>query len=396
MGTLYIDSGATATDQPLDELSFIYFLRTLRLAYRQVGTQGWTGLNIRQLERGQYSWTPQAAGDLVEYCAAELEAAVAEYPGDDALKVFHALALWSGGREREGFAAIGLWAVAGSWSADDLTDGWVPDDVVDYLAPGLGEVLAARLQRAGLWDRQIGLAVDAEGAYWCAMFEGQRLLRLSPRGEVLLLELREDGTWEALARPTRRLKPGHRYGPVELLEHLGERERRDGAGAELDQAVVDGDVDVQRAGARLERRARRVHVVDQHRRRGDRTLDGVRRVDWILRQPVDLFVLVLGDLGEDDARSAALRLEPLDDRLERTLENVVGEKDAAGVAGDETFREPDAFPAADVGLLRAMADQAGGRPTPADMLLRAEAWRPWRGYACMRLWRVHAQRSETR
>jgi S-adenosylmethionine:tRNA ribosyltransferase-isomerase len=43
-----------------------------------------------------------------------------------------------------------------------------------------------------------------------------------PRGEVLLLERREDGTWEALARPTRRLKPGHRYGPVELLEHLGE------------------------------------------------------------------------------------------------------------------------------------------------------------------------------
>src|SRR5437016_13697921 len=37
----------------------------------------------------------------------------------------------------------------------------------------------------------------------------------SPRGEVLLLELLEDGTWEALARPTRRLEPGRRYGPVE-------------------------------------------------------------------------------------------------------------------------------------------------------------------------------------
>jgi S-adenosylmethionine:tRNA ribosyltransferase-isomerase len=44
----------------------------------------------------------------------------------------------------------------------------------------------------------------------------------SPRGEVLLLERREDGTWEALARPTRRLRAGRRYGPVELLEHLGE------------------------------------------------------------------------------------------------------------------------------------------------------------------------------
>src|SRR5579859_835996 len=44
----------------------------------------------------------------------------------------------------------------------------------------------------------------------------------SPRGEVLLLERRGDGTWEVLARPTRRLKPGRRYGPVELIEHLGE------------------------------------------------------------------------------------------------------------------------------------------------------------------------------
>jgi S-adenosylmethionine:tRNA ribosyltransferase-isomerase len=44
----------------------------------------------------------------------------------------------------------------------------------------------------------------------------------SPRGEVLLLERIGGDEWEALARPTRRLKPGRRYGPVELIEHLGE------------------------------------------------------------------------------------------------------------------------------------------------------------------------------
>jgi S-adenosylmethionine:tRNA ribosyltransferase-isomerase len=44
-----------------------------------------------------------------------------------------------------------------------------------------------------------------------------------PKGEVLLLEqLGDDGVWEGLARPTRRLQPGRRYGPIELLEHLGE------------------------------------------------------------------------------------------------------------------------------------------------------------------------------
>ncbi len=52
-----------------------------------------------------------------------------------------------------------------------------------------------------------------------------------PRGEVLLLECIEGDVWEALARPTRRLRPGRRYGSVELLEHLGEgrwRVRLDG------------------------------------------------------------------------------------------------------------------------------------------------------------------------
>src|SRR5918912_1450497 len=31
-----------------------------------------------------------------------------------------------------------------------------------------------------------------------------------------------DGLWEGLARPTRRLRPGRRYGPVQLVEHLGD------------------------------------------------------------------------------------------------------------------------------------------------------------------------------
>jgi S-adenosylmethionine:tRNA ribosyltransferase-isomerase len=40
--------------------------------------------------------------------------------------------------------------------------------------------------------------------------------------EILLVEqLEEDGVWEALARPSRRLRPGERLGPVQLLESLG-------------------------------------------------------------------------------------------------------------------------------------------------------------------------------
>jgi S-adenosylmethionine:tRNA ribosyltransferase-isomerase len=58
-----------------------------------------------------------------------------------------------------------------------------------------------------------------------------RIAIAKPRGEVLLLERVEGDVWEALARPTRRLRAGHRYGEVELLEHLGEgrwRVRLDG------------------------------------------------------------------------------------------------------------------------------------------------------------------------
>jgi len=43
-----------------------------------------------------------------------------------------------------------------------------------------------------------------------------------PRGEVLLVEQLDDGLWEALARPSRRLRAGRSYGPVELVEELGE------------------------------------------------------------------------------------------------------------------------------------------------------------------------------
>jgi len=49
------------------------------------------------------------------------------------------------------------------------------------------------------------------------------------------------------------------------------------------------------------------------------------------------------------------------------------------------LREPDAFPAADIGLMRAMAT-ADGRPTPTQLLAHAEAWRPWRAYAALHLW----------
>jgi AraC family transcriptional regulator, regulatory protein of adaptative response / DNA-3-methyladenine glycosylase II len=77
------------------------------------------------------------------------------------------------------------------------------------------------------------------------------------------------------------------------------------------------------------------------------------------------------------------------DTLEETLAKLValpgvGPWTAQYIAM-RALREPDAFPASDLGLLRAMATTAG-RPAPAALARRAEAWRPWRAYAAMRLW----------
>ena len=58
-------------------------------------------------------------------------------------------------------------------------------------------------------------------------------------------------------------------------------------------------------------------------------------------------------------------------------------------------RETDAFPATDVGLLRGAAALLGERTSPADLLARAESWRPWRAYAAQHLWSVDCDREDT-
>jgi AraC family transcriptional regulator, regulatory protein of adaptative response / DNA-3-methyladenine glycosylase II len=60
--------------------------------------------------------------------------------------------------------------------------------------------------------------------------------------------------------------------------------------------------------------------------------------------------------------------------------------------------EPDALPAADV-VLRRLAASTSVPLTASALTARAEAWRPWRGYAVMHLWcsdaTPRAHRAET-
>jgi AraC family transcriptional regulator of adaptative response / DNA-3-methyladenine glycosylase II len=50
------------------------------------------------------------------------------------------------------------------------------------------------------------------------------------------------------------------------------------------------------------------------------------------------------------------------------------------------LKNPDAFPTADLALLKAFDNDAGHRISSAKLQGRAEKWRPWRAYAALLLW----------
>jgi AraC family transcriptional regulator of adaptative response / DNA-3-methyladenine glycosylase II len=58
----------------------------------------------------------------------------------------------------------------------------------------------------------------------------------------------------------------------------------------------------------------------------------------------------------------------------------------AEVVAMRALGEPDAFPASDLGVLRAL-----GASSAPEAEARAEAWRPWRSYAVMHLWALAAR-----
>ncbi len=101
------------------------------------------------------------------------------------------------------------------------------------------------------------------------------------------------------------------------------------------------------------------------------------------------------------ARASALRglahavaTGALDLAMLRDLDHAVATLTALPGIGDWTaqylamraLNEPDAFPASDLGVRKALAI-ADRMPTTKETLQRAERWRPWRAYAVFTLWR---------
>lgn len=118
-------------------------------------------------------------------------------------------------------------------------------------------------------------------------------------------------------------------------------------------------------------------------------------------RPEALALLDVETVGMPGARARALvslaQAAATDPNLfgaRRSLEDAVARLKALPGVGEWTaqyiamraLREPDAFPHADIGLMRALEGPDGVRPTPQALLARAERWRPWRAYAASHLW----------
>jgi AraC family transcriptional regulator, regulatory protein of adaptative response / DNA-3-methyladenine glycosylase II len=125
--------------------------------------------------------------------------------------------------------------------------------------------------------------------------------------------------------------------------------------------------------------------------------------------PETLVTAKLEELGVTRARSHTIRTlarqvaeGTLDLETPRDLDGFVAELSqldgiAAWTAHYVALRalgEPDAFPSSDLGLLGGAERCLGARRrfTAATLEQRAEAWRPWRGYAALHLWRAYAER----
>jgi AraC family transcriptional regulator of adaptative response / DNA-3-methyladenine glycosylase II len=142
-------------------------------------------------------------------------------------------------------------------------------------------------------------------------------------------------------------------------------------------------------------------------RHGEPVLEAERLagLTHVFPQPARMAAADLSTLGMPRTRAttlsslaAAVAADPNIFATGRALDEAIVQLCALAGIGEWTaqyiamraLREPDAFPAADIGLLRALTDATGRRPTPRELLARAEGWRPWRAYAAQHLWAADA------
>lgn len=135
-------------------------------------------------------------------------------------------------------------------------------------------------------------------------------------------------------------------------------------------------------------------------RAGQRIESGVDGLTHLFPSPVVLAVTDLSGLGITGARIAALHAlsrgvaegqidfcAPMEE-FTTALASIPGFGAwTAHYIALRALGEPDAFPTGDL-VLRRMASTTDVPLTSRELQIRSEAWRPWRGYAVMHLWRA--------
>lgn len=116
--------------------------------------------------------------------------------------------------------------------------------------------------------------------------------------------------------------------------------------------------------------------------------------------PLELERCELGRIGMPEKRvstikslSQAVASGSMSLQVSASLETFIKQLTGISGIGDWTAQyiamralgEPDAFPAGDLGIIKAL-QQGEERPTRKQILARAENWRPWRSYAAIYLW----------
>jgi AraC family transcriptional regulator, regulatory protein of adaptative response / DNA-3-methyladenine glycosylase II len=209
-------------------------------------------------------------------------------------------------------------------------------------------VIAERLRR--IFD------LDADPGEIARDLGGDPLLGPSLRAHP---GLRIPGSWDAFELAVRAIL-GQQVtvkGATTLAGRLAERfgERLDGAPPELSRLfpvpAVLARADLESIGL-PQARARAIAGLAQRVAAGELALDAADGLDAAVAR-----LCALPGIGEWTAQYVALR----------------------------ALREPDAFPAGDLGLRRAAAPR-GGSLSALELARLAEGWRPWRAYAALHLW----------
>ena len=143
-------------------------------------------------------------------------------------------------------------------------------------------------------------------------------------------------------------------------------------------------------------------IAERYGERIDVPVDGVPRApDRLFPAPQKLVRARLENLGVIRSRAQTIRnlaravvdgelsfdLAQDPDEFRVALVSIKGIGDwTAEYVAMRALKDPDAFPASDLGLLRAFDGPGRARLRPAELLARAQAWRPWRAYAALLIW----------